>query len=280
MRIRSGRTIAVLAMVGAAASAAALAVLQADRIREEWYLWCLGSREAGTSEAAARRLAELGVVRAIPRLVEIVRGREGQEGDPVFCRPGDLTGRPAHAVQALRSLEGPGAVPFLAPLSRDHDPDVRSWALGALSRSRPGGIAAIGEALLDPDAEVRFDAAHTLAVIGMDAEPAAAHLVLALRDESARVRQKAMMTLRRIGANATLAPLMELFEAEPASRPVLAAALLDFYPSSDTPGDAVHEALEDRWPRLVDAAVDEARRIDIERRPQEIGRRLLEAREP
>jgi HEAT repeat protein len=259
--------VAVVAMAGAAASAVALAVLQQDRVREEWYLWRLGSSDEETSETAARRLAELGVVRAIPRLVEIVRGHGGQEGEPFHRR------KPPHAIRALESLEGPSAVPFLGPFSRDHDPDARSWALWALSRVGPGGVAAIGDALRDPNVDVRSDAANSLSRLGMDAEPAVASLVFALGDESVRVRDRAMLTLRKVGAHAVLGPLLDVFEKAPASRPFFVAALLDFYPSRLEPGDALREALKDREPRLVDAVIDEAVRI------QDLEGKLLEAEE-
>jgi HEAT repeat protein len=265
MRARSGRTFAALAMLGAAASAVSVAVLQGDRIREEWYLWCLGSRSEGTREVAARRLAELGVLRAIPRLFDLVRG---QSGIPVPQR------QPGWAFRALQALTTePLATPFLEPLSRDDDREVRSWALWALSRLGPAGLAVICAALRDGTIECRLDAVNALAKLGADAEPAVSSLVSALRDEDTRVRNRAMSTLGKLGSRAILGPLMALFEAEPGSRPFLAAALLEFYPFP-AERDALRGALKDRWPGAVDAVMDGVSRAHMALR------RLEEAREP
>ena len=265
MNIRSRRTVAVLAMAGAAASAVSLAAVQAGRIREEWYLWLLGSGQEVTRQTAARRLSELRVVRAIPRLLRLVGGRELT----AFER-----GQPSWALGALSTLAmDPRAIPFLGTGARDVDPGVRLWAIVKLSNMRPSGVTAIGDALGDPEVEVRRDAARALEALGVDAEPAVRSLVLALADVDAGVRKRAMLTLRKVGAHAAISELLTRFESEPASRPFLAAALLDFYPSRLAPGDALREALDDTRPDLVEAVIDETRRShDLEPRIREAER--------
>jgi HEAT repeat protein len=190
MRVRSGRMIAVAAML-AAAGVVALLLLQGRRIREEWYLRRLLSEDAAQREEAANRLAGLGVVRAIPPLIDGLRGQTGMS----------LRSRePASLVRALEDLVRPEAIPFLEEASRDADLEVRSWALAGLSRIRHGGLDALIRLAADGEPARRVEAIKEIRRLGPDGAPAVDALEMALRARDPGVRLAAVVALGELGA--------------------------------------------------------------------------------
>ena len=77
---RSGKRLALVAVIVGAFVAVALLFLSRDRVLEEWYVYRLSSGDEATRIHAAERLAELESVRAVPALVEAIRKDENELG--------------------------------------------------------------------------------------------------------------------------------------------------------------------------------------------------------
>ncbi len=80
-----GRRVVLLTACVAVAVVAVAAVVARHRIVEEWYLYWLDHGDAKDSEDAAKQLGKMGSVRAVPRLIEIIRKRT--ENDLIHIMP-------------------------------------------------------------------------------------------------------------------------------------------------------------------------------------------------
>jgi len=149
-------------------------------VLEAWYLYRVGSENVTVASGAAAELAQMGCVRAIPRLLERYRGTDS---DHAWIPP------------AFRRLSTPAAVPILLDLLRDGETADRIWALSALrvlGPASPKVLPAVAAALRSPDADVRESAALALDGFGPEAVPL---LAGALDDPGRRVRLLAMESL-------------------------------------------------------------------------------------
>lgn len=94
-------------------------------------------------------------------------------------------------------------VPALVPLLKDKDLRVKLAVLGILNTMRSPELAGpVGEALRDPDPQVRRAAVQFLQQAPKEARPALPSLVHALRDSDAQVRNQAVNVLRTFGPEA------------------------------------------------------------------------------
>jgi len=147
-------------------------------IIERYWLWRFHTTESAEKEEAARRLAAMGSLEAIPIFLEEQSGRHSSDwagaGLRTLLETGDervlrafvkcfdhesllVAGEAADALAA----RGKDAVPFLLDGLGDRRASVRAWSAYALGRTR--GDAAVGDALAilareDEDAEVRESA--------------------------------------------------------------------------------------------------------------------------
>ena len=59
-----------------------------DKALEQWYLWKLESEDEETQKTAAEKLGELESVRAIPKLLQVLRDYQQPKTNLVFHRTG------------------------------------------------------------------------------------------------------------------------------------------------------------------------------------------------
>jgi HEAT repeat protein len=114
---------------------------------------------------------------------------------------------PQYAQQTSASLPGspriepfrPPVVPVSPQISRREDRDLPTTAADALARIGAPAVPYVAGMLNDSDPQVRLRAAQILAQIGPDAEPALPLLVARLRDEDAQVRRASARALGQMG---------------------------------------------------------------------------------
>jgi HEAT repeat protein len=170
-----GRSVVVVASLLAAATVATAIVVGRDAFLEPWYIHRLGSDSLEVRQAAGRKLAGMGSVRAAPLLVKMTRTEP-------FISPGEC---PSGSQEESAAWEGAGwvyeclrdlgapAVPGLANQVRDRSLD-ESWrriaarTLGSMGETAAAAVPAL-ESCLDEDAEgglgLRFHAAVALSRI-------------------------------------------------------------------------------------------------------------------
>ena len=76
---RKHHRVVLLATALGVAAATALAVFLKEPMREQWYIWALGSDDSASCPDAAKRLGRMRSTRAVPRLIEILRNADGEE---------------------------------------------------------------------------------------------------------------------------------------------------------------------------------------------------------
>lgn len=214
MRRRTGRRLALFAGLAGLAVAAVAVYAYGDALRESWHIYRLRYGEEDAKVEAAAALGDLRSRRAVPFLAEIVEeddalGRAGLDalaeirGEEVLAAliailkrsPEDLQKRASQTLidlgppvepavkRLLEELEGPQAV-------------VVNWALaGILSASGDEGIAALRQALVTGDLEIRRRVVLALWSLGLDEETISALLLRALDDRDAEVRAQAVMRI-------------------------------------------------------------------------------------
>ncbi len=191
--------------------------------QEEWFLRRLESGDEAERQAAAKRLAEMGSVRAVPGLVRILKEKShvwgerfgsGQVLIPIFELTSDLPLTSTLVVDratastfdnALRRLLGPRAVPCLIDLLADESDPVALWAISSLAahgRRSDAALRALAATLQGGNENRRCAAATALGGFGAAAVPP---LVGALGDANARLRIHAADALDEIGADAKAA---------------------------------------------------------------------------
>lgn len=117
---------------------------------------------------------------------------------------------PFKEVSAVNAFEdiGPSAIPSLTTLLKDNSAVVRSasaWALESLRRSGHGDevtICALANALSDPDATVRCNAARALGEFGPKANMAIPALTARLKDDDKGAEQGSIVFVRAAAARA------------------------------------------------------------------------------
>ncbi|SOD62796.1 transcriptional regulator [Streptomyces zhaozhouensis] len=138
---------------------------------------------------------------------------------------------------ALSSVETVPAEALVEAVLRERDPHVAGALRWALARSGGAGLAALGEALRSPAAEVRERAVRALAEVageGSAGEEADALLRRALADDAPVVRRHAALALGARGAGEVIPALLDLLVEE--TREVEAADALGAL--ADHPGVA------------------------------------------
>jgi hypothetical protein len=113
-------------------------------------------------------------------------------------------------------------VAFGAPPPQLSEPFIRVFTVqetvaDSLGRIGRDAVPALIKAMSHPDAGVRAQATHALALIGADAKPAVPELSRALNDENEEVRRGAARALGQIGpaASAAVPALLHLLELPP-----------------------------------------------------------------
>ncbi len=206
----------------------------------------LSAPQALVCRLAVRALGNAGSAAAIPVLGKLLAddrpgvsaaacaalgaiGRSMQDADSIKMLVGMLASEPAQlrmrAADNLGATGSAAAVPSLAGVLRDDpDPQVRAAAAAALGNIRSGdSVAALMQALRDPDWRVRRQAAAALTAIGAPAIPS---LVSALAAPEESVQAMAVEALRGIGAPAFEALAPALGSDNPRARGNAAAALV------------------------------------------------------
>ncbi len=219
-----GKKAAVISL-GLLASGLAIVILflppVRNRIIEEWYLRKLDSSDRIERHRAAERLAEVGSLRAIPKLVALfpteygdnpprwvpqVLLRLGSTGIGAAFRLKLPDGRVHPDVfEAFREL-GPNAkeaIPFLVACLRSSEDGLdAAFTLQGLGHE---AVAPLIRALAEADVEGRSNAAYALGRLESVAVPAVPALAKTLKDQEARVRKAAAEALGAIGSPAQAA---------------------------------------------------------------------------
>lgn len=144
-------------------------------------------RDKETRILALRGLSSTGLSEAIPVLIPALK-------DP------DRDIRREGAQSLLPYIDAPAVRQALAGVLGDEDAAVRLAATRVLrSTWTPGSLPDIRDAMVralrDPDVRVRWEAAHALSRMGLDARPAIPALTAALKDKDSRIRLLAGTTL-------------------------------------------------------------------------------------
>jgi hypothetical protein len=144
-----GKTVALTAALAAFAVLAGAAYASRDVVREHWYIFRLHSTDRDTQTAAARQLAALRSLRAVPHLLEAIR-RDDREGvveiatvEHVLtvngaCKSFDRTIRLATPLVFALWQIGDGALPSITSAMDDEtDERMRRTIRVLLDRNEP-----------------------------------------------------------------------------------------------------------------------------------------------
>ncbi len=159
---------------------------------------------------------------------------------------------------------GPEAKPAVEALAKivTDDPDFvlrrsAAFVLGEIGPEARGAAVALGKALKDSDASVRYDAAQSLSVLGPDAKAALPALIAALAEEDVEVLKKVIYTLGEMGPSADPAAhaLVKSMDHEDEDvRKAVAYALAAMGPGARTGGPGADQGAarqgDERPPRL------------------------------
>lgn len=217
-------------------------------------------------KSARERLAELGEAAAGP-LVDILRDAKTPKPER------------SAAAEALLAVGRPATAPVLRALS-DEDPFVRALAaevLGAVGDRT--SVRPLIKALADKEATVRDKATWALGLLS-DPDGAAAVAEMMRGDPSLEVRVTATTALGRMGCRASVEPLIESLQGEPARLREAAARALGGMGKMlasgvrgqiccTKTGEALMAALNDKETAVRVAAIDalgalkEARAVDL-----------------
>ncbi len=150
-------------------------------IREQWYLWELESEDEEEQEFAAEKLGEMGSVRAVPILVQILRDFRQTE-----------TERPNQAILLGEKL-------ILLEMTEEYFDDF--WQAKAITQIGSRGLPHLIDSIKDDawlySGNLTMDTGLRKAVerIGSEAIP---HLLQALNDKNPNTRRLALLTLSRL----------------------------------------------------------------------------------
>ncbi|HEY5311437.1 MAG TPA: HEAT repeat domain-containing protein [Pirellulales bacterium] len=145
------------------------------------------------------------------------------------CGGGVSDARKAEMLRDLRSRTTAykpvvGEDEFSGPAPQISEPFIRVWSVqetvaDALGRIGGDAVPALVKALSHPNAEVRVQATHALALIGSRAKPAVPELSRLLGDDNQEVRRGAARALGQIGpaAGSAVPALLHLLELPPSS---------------------------------------------------------------
>lgn len=160
--------LSVLTVVGAG-------IALKDSIREEWWIWRLGSKDRAVQKLACERLEEIGSARAIPALLELWRDAGGEDfinaRNPLTYWPGRGDNLQS-AWTAMCSLAAKHHLPVLRGL--EHASASVRWISARIfceNDAPPEGLPALASVLRDPAYLVRAQAAIALLRVGEAARP-------------------------------------------------------------------------------------------------------------
>jgi len=257
-----------------------------DEVLERIYLSRLQSKSQFVLADAARRLGKMKSVKALPRLIELLRKypHSYMGGNPYEQALIDV-GRPAAlpvgellkenngtleyiAREILRGI-GPPAVDVFILRAKDGNEAERRHAIYVLGEIGPGAQRALPlilDAMTDPDEETRVSATRALGSLKIGTEEVARALARACIDESIKVRNHATLSLSGIGKEAALAVpfLRELLKTGSEVEKLTALGALAAVGS--LAGDAapeVQEALEDPSGLVRETAARVLKRIQV-----------------
>lgn len=195
-------------------------------VAEYRLIWRLRSVHEAERKEAGEKLVEMGSVRALPRLLAIpgddaaarICRMRGAAAVPALLRTVDAgedhAPRMAIALLAEIGPEAGPAVPRLIELLDDSRRDVRVSAADALceiAAHHPRVLSTLKRWLVDPDPDMRFEAARLAQAIGEEARTAIPELVECLRRDRGDARHEAAVwALIALGGEAAtaVAPLL------------------------------------------------------------------------
>jgi hypothetical protein len=123
--------------------------------------------------------------------------------------PRKLLAEQGYPVAQATFTSAPAPLPLptdnLAPIKTISEKSEQEVAMEALGRIGTPAVPALTESLANPDAEVRMQAARTLARMGSDAKDAVPALLPLLDDPDERVRKAVGRALGQIGPDAAAA---------------------------------------------------------------------------
>ena len=154
------------------------------------------------ARSAAYVLAEIGLA-AVPALLDLLADGGGHVRKLSAFALGEIVGTP------------PGVTEALCRAAADGVAAVRINAVEALGLkpATPSSVAALSAAIRDPDPQVRFSAALSLAQIGPDAEAAVPALQDALLDDNRYVPGYAVEALERIATPDAMRALLPFLKS-------------------------------------------------------------------
>jgi HEAT repeat protein len=264
MNARRGRLVALgllpVALLAAGAVLWPLAV-------EEWELHALDSPDHNVREAAAAKLADMGAVRAIPRLLRILKSASALDDnlDGVWNTDGQvhevssgngqilrwvMSGEhPASPFPiALEKLVSPRAVPQLIEALGDSDPPVVLWAVRRLAehgRGSKSAAAALLETLRSGEKNFVLPIVCALGEIGDAAATAIPEVRKLLGDASDPLRTQCLATLVEIGDDVVPLLAARLTSPDPETRRWATSMLRDMGPAASPAVPALTAALGD-----------------------------------
>ena len=193
-----------------------------DEAVEQWYLWELESEDEAQRRVAADKLGEMGSIRAIPELVELLKGnkrssialsRNRLEQIRLEIQTPELLRSYLYKSQNIEEHTEEIERHFASMYSGISNATVRPLVKIGLP-----AVPALVEVLQDEDEVSRRQAIHALGKIGerADREFPVAVLVRAIKDDDAIVQLIALWSLLRIGpkAESTIPALTELLKEE------------------------------------------------------------------
>lgn len=196
-----------------------------ERIREEYYLWRLETGDTEDQAAAAERLAEMASLRALPIMLRRLRGTDlvgGLLAQGDFDGDGNLDVVVSGDLNSTTILTGGVITVSWDPLTQ---PSGQQFLLDAwreiTTRSGRRAIPYLAEVACDRDPDIRYLAALSLGAIGPDARDAVLPLVRSLSmptkdPASRRPLHTALWALGQIGpeAKASVPALTRLLHGE------------------------------------------------------------------
>ncbi|HMF17886.1 MAG TPA: HEAT repeat domain-containing protein [Gemmataceae bacterium] len=202
---------------------------------------CLQDKDSGVRSRAA---AALGSFKAGDN--EVLDALQNALGDS----SGKVRVQAAYALGNI-GLAAKKALPKLVEALHDSEVKVRLIAAQALwvLDKQTQGVGVLAEALKNPDAEIRINAAMSLGRIGKEAKSAVPALALALSDSDSGVREHVAEALYNIGPEAREAVpalILALDHADAGFRARAAAALTGIGPDAKNALVPLHFALKDK----------------------------------
>ena len=182
-----------------------------DKAVEQWYLWKLESEDEETRKAAAKKLGDMGCLRAIPCLLLQIERSLPLWGPPCAlhrdqpirksyqkCRDRDWEKN--RAGKALAKIGTPAIPAMIASLKPD--PHLTAWVKEVFVRMGAKGLPVLLQAMKSRQWHVRSQIACVLGDFEPVSEDVLEALRKALHDHNDNVRLSAMFSLGAVGPGA------------------------------------------------------------------------------